>query len=519
MTDTRRAVDGIRVEIGTSPADREVAVQAAGAFARVRGAAPGQVDRVCEVARLILRWTTERAYPDDGGVVLLDVAAGDNGILVTVVDDGRPAAEFGGSAAPDSLRPLVDLTRGLRQINLGAAGNELTAVVDLPGFRPTAPAPRLQPERVTAPDRRERLRDRLVVRDAVITDAEQIASLIYECYGHDYAHRGFYRPEWIAQRIAEERLLAVVAVFETENAGPGGSPTGEIIGHNALLLEDPEGAGEIGALAVAAAYRGLGITADLAEAIAGRARIRDLPAALIRPVTHHARTQRMAAHWGFTTTALLLGAAPFEDHPRSALLAEYLILRDAPREVSLPGRYAEVLSGTYERLHLAHGHGDPAGTATATPAESTRTRAVTDLGPEHPVSRRAVERRDDQIGDLPGTARLIVPANGAASATALVDAVRAAGQSRAAVVYCDIDLHTAQPHQLNEIVEVLRDHDFFYCGLVPYGPSGHDHLRMQAMLTDRVQTDGLVLEGADAEQLLDFILTDAGPRLPGRLRG
>ncbi|MEI2716398.1 MAG: IS1380 family transposase [Candidatus Nanopelagicales bacterium] len=257
MTDTRRAVDGIRVEIGTSPADREVAVQAAGAFARVRGAAPGQVDRVCEVARLILRWTTERAYPDDGGVVLLDVAAGDNGILVTVVDDGRPAAEFGGSAAPDSLRPLVDLTRGLRQINLGAAGNELTAVVDLPGFRPTAPAPRLQPERVTAPDRRERLRDRLVVRDAVITDAEQIASLIYECYGHDYAHRGFYRPEWIAQRIAEERLLAVVAVFETENAGLGGSPTGEIIGHNALLLEDPEGAGEIGALAVAAAYRGL----------------------------------------------------------------------------------------------------------------------------------------------------------------------------------------------------------------------------------------------------------------------
>lgn len=477
MTPKHRAADGMRVEVAADPGDRQIAVQAAAAFARVRGAAPLQVDRTCEVVEAVLAWAAARAYPEGSGTLTLDLTAGDNGVLVTVIDEGRPAEEFGGyrGREPDSLAPVAGVTRGLRQVNLGTAGNLISAVVDLPGFRPNVP--RNSPPRDSRHPGSQR--ERLLLRDAAVDDAPQIANLIYECYGHDYAHEGFYRPEWIAEQIAAGRLLAVVAVL-----------AGEVVGHNALMVEDPDAAVEIGALAVATAHRGLGITGDLAEAVAARARSCAAPAVLVRPVTHHSRTQRAAAQWGFTTTALLLGAAPYGEHPRSALLVEYLALRTAPRAVSLPSRYQEEVTATYDRLRLAR-----------IPAEVTRTPA-------------RVERRDDQVGDLPGTARLIVSGWDGDSSAALVDAVRTARQSGAAVVYCDVDLHTADGRQLDEIVAMLRSHDFFYCGLLPFGSGGHDHLRLQAMLTDQVQVDAMVLHSPDSRHLLDVILADAGPRLP-----
>ena len=62
--------------------------------------------------------------------------------------------------------------------------------------------------------------------------------------------------------------------------------------------------------------------------------------------------------------------------------------------------------------------------------------------------------------------------------------------------------------QLDAAVAVLREYDFFICGLMPFGMEGHDRLRLQAVLTEDVQLEGLVLDSDFGVQLRDWVFAD-----------
>jgi len=76
------------------------------------------------------------------------------------------------------------------------------------------------------------------------------------------------------------------------------------------------------------------------------------------------------------------------------------------------------------------------------------------------------------------------------------------------VVYVDLDLHALTADQLDTVIDVLRDRDFFLCGLMPFGPEGHDRLRLQRIQAENVELDGIVLDSDDAQALEVHVMAD-----------
>jgi len=76
------------------------------------------------------------------------------------------------------------------------------------------------------------------------------------------------------------------------------------------------------------------------------------------------------------------------------------------------------------------------------------------------------------------------------------------------IAWCDLDLHSLDADQQTEIIELLRNYDFFYAGLMCFGRVGHDHLRLQSMLSDDIETEKIVLDSDYALSLRDFVLSD-----------
>ena len=132
--------------------------------------------------------------------------------------------------------------------------------------------------------------------------------------------------------------------------------------------------------------------------------------------------------------------------------------------------------------------------------------------------RRRIARR--RLGDAPAvacerdeqrsTSLLTVGRWGEEEKNELFDALREAVRQHDDVAYCDLDLHSLDSDELDEAVELLRNYDFFYCGLTVAGRAGHDHLRMQAMLTDNVDLEHIVLDSDYAKGLREAIFADRG---------
>jgi hypothetical protein len=93
----------------------------------------------------------------------------------------------------------------------------------------------------------------------------------------------------------------------------------------------------------------------------------------------------------------------------------------------------------------------------------------------------------------------------------MLEAVRSAVHHHDDVVYCDLDLTTLSPQELDEAITQLREFDFFYCGLAICAAAGHDHLRLQALMSDQVELDAIVLDSDYAQALRETIFADRAP--------
>ena len=455
-------------------------------FAANSGLEPEDTAELGSVVREAASFTLTSAYPGDptGEIeVTLDLA--DGGVRVDVHDWGRPLAAGGGDlgALPPELASVDSRTDDLRLINLGADGKRISFLKPVVHALP-APLDAHEADPASASRaRRDGVAERVAIRDAVPEDSEAIAVLLYENYHLTYGHPDFYRPRWIAQKLADGSLLSTVAVYE-----------GEIVGHHALLQEERSSSAETGVAVVHPAFRGLGIFGHLFDHTLERAAAQRLDAVYGRAVTVHPYSQRSERSHGYREAALMLGSVPgkmtmegIEDAEpggrRTASLLAYLLLRPAVREVQLPAVYEDQLRACYRNLDLA-----------------------VECSPEPSPPPPGLDPITCSVDETRHTGAILVTALGSDPRTALGRAVRHLLEKHVDVIYADLDLRSLE--QIDDVIEGLNAIGFFYSGLAPCGPRGHDFLRLQRLNSENVELERIVCDSPFAQALLADVLGD-----------
>ncbi len=476
----------VRISIGSENSELALVDGVVERFSAARGIEPADAERLAHVVHTLTAWVIERAYPDDPtGELVVQLELAEGAVRCTIEDWGEPIAAFGGGldGMPPELAEIEAITHDLRLVNLGRDGKRLSTAVEANGVVPEELVAFSQFARETGES--EATADQIEIKNTEPADVEAVSRLLYTNYGLGYGHPNFYQPRWVAEQIETGRLHSTVAVL-----------AGEIVGHHALLLEKSDEAGETGVAVVHPAYRGLGIFNRLFEHTIERARAVNAEAVYARAVTGHPYSQRAEHSRGYRESALMLGSVPQgkdesgQPTPRGASLLTYLPLDLSPRAVSFPARYNEPLAAAYANLELE----------TVEPQPQL---ALEQLG-ERPSAQ--IERDEQRTSSV-----ITVGRWGDEGRAQLIEAVRSAVHHHDDVVYCDLDLETLTAAELEEAIEQLREFDFFYCGLALCAAAGHDHLRLQALMSDHIELEAIVLDSDYAQQLREIVFADRGP--------
>lgn len=479
----------VRISIGSETSELVLVDGVVERFALVRGLETADAERLGQVVRGLAAWIIERAYPDDPtGELVVQLELAEGAVRCTIEDWGEPITAFGGGldSIPSELAGIEAMTHDLRLVNLGREGKRLSAAVEASGVTPEEHVALAQFARESGES--EATADQVEVRNTELNDVEAVSRLLYTNYGLGYGHPNFYRPRWVEAEIEAGRLHSTVAVL-----------AGEIVGHHALLLEKSGQAGETGVAVVHPAYRGLGIFNRLFEHTIERARAAKVEAVYARAVTAHPFSQRAEHSRGYRESALMLGSVPKgkdesgNPTPRAASLLTFLPLDRSPRPVSFPERYAEPLRAAYANLELET-------------VEPQRERALEQLGERRSAQ---IERDEQRVSSV-----ITVSRWGEEGRAQMVDAVRSAVHHHDDVSYCDLDLETLSSGELDEAIQQLREFDYFYCGLALCAAAGHDHLRMQSLMSDDVELEAIVLDSEYAQGLRETIFADRAPASP-----
>jgi N-acetylglutamate synthase-like GNAT family acetyltransferase len=466
------------------PASRSataVADAVATGFAREAGLTDAASARLTDIVRRLVDFSIEQSYEGHaGGDIELQLELDAHGVGIDLHDWGAPMRRAGGpdGPLPAGLQPLERLASDVQLINLADRGKRIAVhlvakhavpVVD-GGTDDAADADR---------GRRAQAREDIEIRDAEVSDAEDIAKLLWHGYVLAYRHRDFYRPSWIEQAIQAWQVLSTVACAD-----------GTVVGHHAVLVTAPDEAAESGVALIDRAWRGLGLFDPMFDHTLARARTAGLPAIFGRATCAHPFSQRAELKHGYRESALMLGGSPAamaqaqrdDDHgsqKRGANLVSSRSLLEAPeRALALPARYADELRALAEHVGVAVREPDPS----AQPL---------------PVPVAFVGDEED------GTAYLRISGDTLRGTRELGRLLRGDVARQAAVLYADVDL--AVPG--DDAVDALREQGFFLSGFIYAGPAGRDWLRLQRPQAP-VEVESLALAGERGEWLLGRVLRD-----------
>ncbi|MFJ2479017.1 GNAT family N-acetyltransferase [Pseudomonas sp. NPDC087598] len=195
----------------------------------------------------------------------------------------------------------------------------------------------------------------LILRNYRDTDAAAVSQLFRKVYGDLYVQPHVYLPHMISQNHADKRWHSLVAVC-----------AGEICGHATLFRETNARTAELALSVVHPDTRGQNVATRLSQHLLTHAQALGCQSVLIKQVTHHPYTQRMAINLGFHNTGLLPDyvPSPFGSAvPESIVLGCYAIdgyRRPLPRQ-NWPASYQEFMQhlcrvfGTKKQKFRWHG--------------------------------------------------------------------------------------------------------------------------------------------------------------------
>ncbi|MGL6243337.1 GNAT family N-acetyltransferase [Pseudomonas sp.] len=173
----------------------------------------------------------------------------------------------------------------------------------------------------------------LIFRRLRPSDARAVSQLFREVYGDHYVQPDVYLPHMIRQHNADGRWKSILAVDDAR-----------VLGHAALFHEASPNIPELALSVVHPAAQGQSIATRLGRELLLQSGQLGFKSVLIKQVTHHPYTQRMAASIGFHSTGLLPDYVPSpfaEPYPETIVIGCYLVeghTRPLP-DIPWPERY------------------------------------------------------------------------------------------------------------------------------------------------------------------------------------
>ena len=463
----------VRLSVADARVDRPLIAHMVSAYAQARQVPADDVALAVGTLETMVDWVVEHAYPSGPSPLDVVLRAEDDELHLEVRDKGRPLASFGGphTPAPPALEPLTRVVRDLHLENLGSQGKKLACWIPIPLLAIDAANITDGAVDVDA--------SAITYRLARSEDAADVGALVHTHYQLNYPHEFFYDPEALSQAWAAGNLVSSIGLDGTT-----------VVAHGALFRPAPGAAPEIGSAIVHPAYRSRGLGQQVNQLLYQEIGRFEASAVMVHLVTLHTHSQAMAEKSGFVVTGLLLGAQPpgvHGDHARLSVATAYLVLDHRPREVALPTRYASVLAVCYDDLGLPLVPQDPEVAALAWGSAPGIVRHDT-----HPAL----------------AARVTIWRWTPEDQTLLLDVLRDVVRGKAPMCFTDLDLHTLTQDELDEIVDILRTYDDFAAGLMPFGPHGHDYLRMQAILSDDLELDSISLASDRSRAIRELVFND-----------
>jgi len=310
-------------------------------------------------------------------------------------------------------------------------------------------------------------------------DAPGIAALFREVYGEGYPIRTYYLPDQLIEENAAGHIISSVAR----------TPTGEVVGHDALILLDPaDKIYENAAGAVLPAFRGYRIFPRLfRHSIVDASKRFGVETLIGEPVCNHPHLQKMCLELNFIELGLevdLMPAAAYTNDPsvsgRVSVLQGCFIYKRLAQNAHIPLIYHDELEYLYTGL------------------EGERTFVYSKDSPAEGNSRGSVK-----VFDLAQVARIAVDSIGPDFQSFIVNVENEARERGVQVFQVWLPLSSPFTPMATDI---LRRNGFFLGGILPSRATG-DGLMMQKV-SQTPDWEGMVLYSERGRKIGEMIRHD-----------
>ena len=425
---------------------------------------------------------------DEEGEIEIEFELFDNGIKVDVKDKGMPFDPKILKSVPIDLK---EKNRGLNRVyllvdnfkyfNLGLNGKKFSIIKYVPISL------RLKENIAYYSDigddfdksAKELIKDRLKVRLFEEGDEVWISKLIYKNYGYTYFKDLFYYPQKILEKEKTGDISSIVAQVGEK-----------IVGHFALVKVPNSNIAEIGIAVVDPAYKGMGIMNEMFKLLIKRAYELELSAIFGEAVTFHPYSQKANAKYGFCPTALMLGEIhqmvklkghkyPFRN-TRGASLVDYRILKNFKKRIQIPSIYKNWVETTYKNCNVEY--------EISTKKSIGEHKVYIEHNPKFNIATVVIDDIDQDFEKI------------------FKNIFERALSKHPDMIYADINLEDIS--DIEKCVKVLKDFDFFYCGIIFLRRDDKDYLRMQYEASEIIEEQNIVCYTDFCKELHKFILND-----------
>ena len=321
----------------------------------------------------------------------------------------------------------------------------------------------------------------LVVRSFTEGDGDGIAKLIYRNYEYTYYKHLFYEPHKVREANSSGKVHSIVAIYDDL-----------IIGHFALVKNPYSQSAEIAVATVDPRYKRMGIMNAMFDYLIEEAKKLGFKAIWGEAVMLHPYSQKANLSHGMCETAIILGEVPsdmtierdLKHLQRSAAMVAYLLFDTAPRRLVLPERYAKNIRNVYEDARLS-----------------------TSDAPLPYEPRDPIEHRVNSLLNV-GIIRFEALVN----EKIIIDAINELITEHCDMLYADINLHRIEA--IDNLIEILNRHRFFYSGVMFAYYDNEDYLRLQRKNSSQIEEEQLVCYSENVKEMFRFIKEDERRVLP-----
>lgn len=462
------------------PSSMGAAGEAVRAIADSRGLPAVRSTRIEAVVEELVREAFEREAVAGSEEVVVEVAFDGGSLWVSVLDHRLPLDPLQVRHLSSNRLAALGFVDALNVGFQGGSGNVVHVEARLAGDLEGTHEPH---ESDLAHDTTQELIDSVIIRRMVPDDAPSLIRCLYRSYGYSYPDRDLYDVHAIRRLLATETMLSVVAVL----------PDGEVVGHLALVYEEPgDLSPESGRLVVDPRLRGHHFTERLNVLRAELAELTGMVGMWSKAVTNHPISQHLAVSYGATEVGLLIGSQPTEvvqvgqPNPEAGWRSLMLLYRPAtaiaPRRCVLPAHLAPMLEELADRTGIPREV-----STTSTDPVASRTSLRTHLHPEH------------------GLAHLRTRTIGRDLRRRVVHELRGLAAVRPGAVHLDIPL--ADPGAAWAAGE-LEHLGFCWAGWIPELTGAGDVLRYQRVGDHLVDVDHIEVASEHGAAMRDFTLAE-----------